>query len=252
MNQTGSCIEKEALVDYLYGESDADARRRVDAHLGSCARCADEIRSLTAVRGTLETWEPPDAAPGFRVAAEVDEPSPARIRWRPAWALAAAAVLAVAAALIVRPEIELGAEGMVLRIGWRGAETDAVAASNGAPSDAGAVERVAVDLPPAPTVRGTRAGLGAEGGAPTIPGPRMGPSPDRMMGGEVWLQQVRQWIRESEQRQIDRVQEAEQRIGLQRQADMSEMERMFREDQTNDAAARQEILDYLRGVSVGR
>ncbi len=252
MNQTGSCIEKEALVDYLYGESDADARRQVDAHLQSCARCTDEIRSLTAVRGTLETWEPPDAVPGFRVAAEVDEPSRARIRWRPAWALAAAAVLAVVAALIVRPEIELGADGMVLRIGWRGGETDAAAASSGEPSDAGAVERASVDPPSAPTVRGTRAGLGAGGGAPTIPGPRMGPNPDRVMGGEVWLQQVREWIRESEQRQIDRVQEAEQRIGLQRQADLSAMERMFREDQTNDAAARQEILDYLRGVSVGR
>ena len=51
------------------------------------------------------------------------------------------------------------------------------------------------------------------------------------MNEEAWLQQVRELIRESEQRQ------------------MSEMERMFREDQTNDAAARQEILEYMRRIS---
>ena len=231
MNETSSCIEKEALVDYLYGESDAAARRRVDVHLRSCARCADEIGSLTAVRRTIETWEPPGADPGLRRVAEVKGPSPARAGWRPAWALAAAAVLAVAAALIVRPEIELGADGMVLRIGWRGGAPDAAAESGGPPSDAAAMGRPAADPPLAPTVRGTPAGLGTGGAATPIPGSRVGPLPDLLMNEEAWLQQVRELIRESEQRQ------------------MSEMERMFREDQTNDAAARQEILEYMRRIS---
>jgi anti-sigma factor RsiW len=214
MNQTRSCIEKEALVDYLYGESDADARRRVDAHLGSCARCADEIRSLTAVRGTIETWEPPDAAPGFRVAAEVDEPSPARIRWRPAWALAAAAVLAVAAALIVRPEIELGADGMVLRIGWRGGETEVVAeaGSSASPSDPEAAGRSAMEPPLEPTVRGTPAGLRAGGG---VAGPGPAPDPEPVMGDEALLRQIRELIQA-------------------------------------DAVARQEIIEYMRQVSERR
>ncbi len=231
MNETSSCIEKEALVDYLYGESDAAARRRVDVHLRSCARCADEIGSLTAVRRTIETWEPPGADPGLRMVADVKGPSPARAGWRPAWALAAAAVLAVAAALIVRPEIELGADGMVLRIGWRGGAPDAAAESGGPPSDAAAMGRPAADPPLAPTVRGTRAGLGTGGAATPIPGSRVGPLPDLLMNEEAWLQQFRELIRESEQRQ------------------MSEMERMFREDQTNDAAARQEILEYMRRIS---
>ena len=235
MSQTSSCIDKEALVDYLYGESDADARRRVDAHLRSCARCADEIGSLTAVRRTIETWEPHGADPGFRLVADPGTPSPARAGWRPAWALAAAAVLAVAAALIVRPEIELGADGMVLRIGWRGGETGAAAEAEGGrpPSDPGAMGRPAADPPPAPTVLGTPVGLGAGGAANPIPvsGSRVGSFPDLLMNEEAWLQQVRELIRESEQRQ------------------MSEMERMFREDQTNDAAARQEILEYMRRIS---
>ena len=248
MSETSSCIEKEALVDYLYGESDADARGRVDAHLRSCARCADEIRSLTAVRRTVETWEPPGADPGFSVVADASGPSRARIPWRPAWALAAAAVLAVAAALIVRPEIELGADGMVLRIGWSGGETGASAESNGPPSGAGEAGRSAVDPPPRPTVRGTPAGLSTGGGATTIPGPRVGLDPPPGMSSDAWLQ-VREWIRESEQRQLDRVQEAEQRIGQQRQADLSEMERLFLEVQENDAAARQELLEYMRRVS---
>ena len=236
MNETSSCIEKEALVDYLYGESDAAARRRVDVHLRSCARCADEIGSLTAVRRTIETWEPPGADPGLRMVADVKGTSPARAGWSPAWALAAAAVLAVAAALIVRPEIELGADGMVLRIGWRGGAPDAAAGSTAAessrpPSDAGAAGRPVADPPPARTVRGTPAGLGTGGAATPIPGSRVGPLPDLLMNEEAWLQQVRELIRESEQRQ------------------MSEMERMFREDQTNDAAARQEILEYMRRIS---
>ena len=87
------------------------------------------------------------------------------------------------------------------------------------------------DPPPARTVRGTPAGLGTGGAATPIPGSRVGPLPDLLMNEEAWLQQVRELIRESEQRQ------------------MSEMERMFREDQTNDAAARQEILEYMRRIS---
>ena len=125
-----SCIGNEALVDYLYGEADADERRRVEAHVQTCARCADELGALTDTRRTIEAWEPPGADLGFRVVAGAGRPPRAWLRWRPAWALAAAAVLvAVAAALIVRPEVELRGDGMVLRIGWSGGET-------GAPSNA--------------------------------------------------------------------------------------------------------------------
>ena len=214
MSQNSTCIEKEALVDYLYGESDADARRRVDAHLRSCARCAEELRSLTDVRRTIETWEHPDADLGFRVVAESSGPSRARVDWRPVWALAAAAVLAVAAAaLIVRPEIELRGGGKVLRIGWSDAQTGAPAESSGQPSEPDAAGRPAAGPSQEPTVRGTPAGLRAGGGAVAIPGPR-GES-DPMTGDEALLQEIRELIRE-------------------------------------DAAARQEILEYTRRASERR
>ena len=99
MTETNSCVEKDALIDYLYGEVDADARTRVEAHLRGCEQCADEVRELTNVRGTLETWGPPEAELGFRVVSGArPEPAPVsffgRLRHPPAWGLAAAAVLA--------------------------------------------------------------------------------------------------------------------------------------------------------------
>ena len=165
MSQNSSCIEKETLVDYLYGGGDAAGRRRVDAHLRSCASCAEEIHSLADVRRTIEAWEPPDAGLGFRVVADASGPAPARSRRRPAWALAAAAVLAVAAAaLIVRPEIELRSDERVLRIGWRGGATEGVAeaGSSASPSDLEAAAGSAMD-PLEPTVRGTPRGSAGRG-----------------------------------------------------------------------------------------
>ena len=33
MTETNSCVEKDALIDYLYGEADLGAWTRVEAHL---------------------------------------------------------------------------------------------------------------------------------------------------------------------------------------------------------------------------
>ena len=214
MSEKSSCIEKEALVDYLYGESDADARRRVDAHLRSCARCAGEMESLTGVRRTIEAWEPPDADLGFRVVAEASRPR-ARIHWRPAWALAAGAMLVVAAALVLRPEIQVRSGEMVLRVGWSdgGAATPVDA---GAPPAGPAAARPAPsEPPPGPTLRGTPAGLRTGGGAVPAPGPRVADDPDPAAGDDVLLQQLRELIRD-------------------------------------DAAARQDLLNYVRQASESR
>ena len=190
--------------------------RRVDAHLRSCASCAEEIRSLADVRRTIEAWEPPDAGLGFRVVADASGPAPARSRRRPAWALAAAAVLAVAAAaLIVRPEIELRSDERVLRIGWRGGATEGVAeaGSSASPSDLEAAAGSAMD-PLEPTVRGTPAGLRAGGGVAGS-GPGVAPDPEPAMGDEALLRRIRELIRD-------------------------------------DAVARQEILEVMRQVSERR
>ena len=248
MSENGTCIEKEALVDHLYGESDAEARSRVDAHLRSCDRCAGELRSLTDVRGTIAAWEPPDADLGFRVVAEARRPVPARPRWRPAWALAAAAVLAVAA-LVVRPEIEVRSGGSVLRIGWSDGGTGTPSESGGAPSESGGAPSgsggapsgsggalaesggavaesgrapagsdarpTAVEPAAGPTLRGTPAGLRTGGGAIPIPGPGLGADAEPMAGDDILLQQLRDLIRD-------------------------------------DAAARQELAEYVHRVSERR
>ena len=214
MSEKSGCIEKEALVDYLYGESDAEARRRVDAHLRSCARCADEMASLAGVRRTIEAWEPPDADLGFRVVADASRRR-ARIHWRPAWALAAAAVLAVAAALIVRPELEVRSGEMVLRIGWSAPGAEAPAEAGGPPPEPDAARPAPSEPPPGPTLRGTPAGLRTGGGAIPAPGRRIADDPDPLAGEDVLLQQLRELVRD-------------------------------------DAAVRQDLLDYVRQVSESR
>ena len=78
MTETNNCVEKDALIDYLYGEVDAHARTRVDAHLRICEQCADEIRELKEVRGTLDAWAPPEVELGFRVVSDAD-PMPAPV-----------------------------------------------------------------------------------------------------------------------------------------------------------------------------
>lgn len=212
MSQNSHCIEKETLVDYLYGESDADARRRIEAHLESCERCSREIRSLTDVRRTIGAWEPPDTGLGFRVVA--DAPAPARMGWRPGWALAAAAALVLASALVFRPEIEVRSGETVLHIGWSGV-TPAPAAPGGPPAEPDEARPSAVEPPPGPTLRGTPAGLRTGGAIIPIPGPGADAEPDPMTGDDGLLQQLRELIRD-------------------------------------DAAARQELREYVRRVSESR
>jgi len=50
-------------MDLLYGEADAEARGRVEAHLAGCAACRDEMAGLRAVRGDLRAWARPAPRP---------------------------------------------------------------------------------------------------------------------------------------------------------------------------------------------
>ena len=52
-------------MDLLYGEADAAARARVDAHLAGCAPCREEMGELRAVRRDLGAWKLPPARPAF-------------------------------------------------------------------------------------------------------------------------------------------------------------------------------------------
>ena len=258
MTETNSCIEKDVLIDYLYGEADAGARTRVEAHVRNCAQCADEVRGLKDVRGTLEVWVPPEAELGFRVVSDAHpEPAPVsfwgRLRRPPVWGLATAAVLVLAvAAAIVRPEMEIGRGGMVLRIGWSeigsepaaqpavvpvspsdqalpGAPRQEIEAVRGTPVAAGSRSR---DFRSAP--RGADVFLGSGGAA-----------------ADEWLLRVNQLISASEQRQgrapdarVLQVEEfAEQWLD-----DLTELQRVFAEFEVTPELSGPQLLEYLRRV----
>ena len=218
MTETSSCVEKDALIDFLYGEADADARTRVEAHLRVCAQCADEVVTLRQVRGTLEAWVPPEAELGFRLVSDADpEPAPVsfwrQLQRRPVWGLAAAAAVLVlaAAAFISKPEVQFGRDGMVVRIGWT--ETGSEALS-----------QASTDL----ASRSDLAVLSAE---------------------------VRRLIRESEQRQdravTARVQQVEQQIENRRRSDLVEMQRAFAEFGVTggELVRRDDLFDLLTRIS---
>ena len=246
MTETNSCVEKDALIDYLYGEVDPDARIRVEAHLGSCAQCADEVRGLKGVRSTLEVWAPPDVDLGFRVVSDTHpEPAPVsfwgRLRRLPAWGLATAAVLVLAAAAaIVKPELEIGRDEMVLRLGW--SETGSAVSTQ--PDAAPQSDPAPVQTDPRQEIearRGTPVAVGPQArdilpvraGADVSPGPGTVAAADQRL-----LRSVRQLLRE------------EERIADQRQAELSELQRAFGEfELTGAELARQQLLDVLRRVS---
>lgn len=131
-----TCDDKPTLIAYLYGEIDAATRDRVDAHLQSCGRCAEEVRALGHVRAGLGRWAPPDAELGFAIVRTSDRPEAQALRpaagapttpprgmawWRtvPVWAQTAAAVLVLAAAAsIANLQIRSGPDGFTVSTGW--------------------------------------------------------------------------------------------------------------------------------------
>ena len=249
MTETNSCVEKDALIDYLYGEVDADARTRVEAHLRSCEPCADEVRELTDVRGTLEAWAPPAAGLGFRVVSDAhSEPAPVsfwgRLRHPPAWGLAAAAVLVLAAgAAITRPELEIGRGEMVLRLGWSETASDVVTQ----PESASRSDQATLAAEPRQQLqplRGTAVAVGQRSGA-SVPVQRGADVFGGLNAAAAAAANDERLLRSTRQLLLEK-----QRIADQRQADLSELQRAFGEfDRTRAEPARQQLLEVLRRVS---
>ena len=117
------CTEdnKPVLIGYLYGELAPAERRAFESHLASCAACSDEVAGLRATREDLIAWAPPECRdlPSSWMEAPPAVSPAARLRaWAPAFGLAAAAMLVLAAsASVANLEIRYGADGLVVRTG---------------------------------------------------------------------------------------------------------------------------------------
>ena len=92
------CDERERLIEFVYGEADAGARREFEQHLETCGACRGEVSAFGRVRTDLLAWDVPEHGSVWKPFA------PARTTpwWRevPAWAMAVAAtaVFAIGAA----------------------------------------------------------------------------------------------------------------------------------------------------------
>ena len=248
MTERNSCVEKDALIDYLYGEADRDERTRVEAHLRGCEQCADEVRGLTNVRGTLEAWVPPEAELGFRVVSDA-RPAPVpvslwgRFRHPPAWGLAAAAVLMLGvAAAITKPELEIGRGEMVLRLGWSDTASDPATEPGVEPASRSDRETPAnapqQQLQP---LSGTAVAAGprSRDTAPPQSEADVFRGPGAVAADGEWLSRSAHQLLLEEELRSD-----------QRQADMSELQRALGEFEVTGAEqARQQLLDVLRRVS---
>ena len=117
------CENKELLVGYVYDDVTLEQRAAFETHVRACAECRHEVAGLRATRGLLGAWAPPEADLGFQIVRHAVAPRgtvvPFRRRWMPAFGLAAAAVLVLAAAsAIANLEIRYDNQGLAVRTGW--------------------------------------------------------------------------------------------------------------------------------------
>ena len=141
--------EKELLVGYLYDEIESGDRRTLEAHLAACGDCRAELKQLRATRLQLADWAPPEPELAFQIVRGGVMPRPAapRFRLNPAWGLAAAAVLVLAAAAsIANLEVKYGADGFTVRTGWGRTVAPASPQSPVLPAAASGVDDVKAQL----------------------------------------------------------------------------------------------------------
>jgi hypothetical protein len=112
----------ERLLDYLYEELPGPERDSFERHLRECTTCRTDLAELRNARVALASWTPPAPEPGLRIVRgpePVASAPPARRFFNPAWGLAAAAVLVLAAAAaMANLEVRYDASGFAVRTGW--------------------------------------------------------------------------------------------------------------------------------------
>jgi hypothetical protein len=111
---------REDLLAVLYGEADAAAQARFDAHQAGCAICRDELHALRSLRGKLSAWKLPELAS--------PRPRPFWAAWR-ALGAAAGLLLALGGALgLSGAEFQYARGGLSVRLGRPAPEAQAAPA----------------------------------------------------------------------------------------------------------------------------
>lgn len=265
MNDTTHwCDDKDAVVEYLYGDLDAEGRRVFEGHLRTCRACADEADGLRGVRTELAGWLPPQLDLGITVAAtprNVVASAPATVlhppQWAfaqlPAWTRAAAAVLAIGAGLgLANVQVRYGAEGLNISTGWLAPAVPsaaAVATTSASPSAASVTETgwrpelAALEADLRKEMQSVRSSA-----APAVAVAARSGNGD----GQAILRRVQSLIQESERRQQQdlaiRLTQFGTDIERQRRTDLVRLEQGFDRFQGRSAAAsarQQEVLNLL-------
>ena len=110
--------DKELLVSYIYDDIIAWTARGSSGTCASARRAARKRSRMRSVRDDLAAWDA--AAADDRASASCRDRKPSwRAWWTPAFGLAAAAVLVLAAAsAIANVEVHYGPNGLAVRTGW--------------------------------------------------------------------------------------------------------------------------------------
>ena len=240
--------EAEALVEYLYGEIDADTRARVDAHLASCGACRDTLDGMRGARAELATWTVPERPLGFTILpTDAVRPAAAVRPWWASGALAAAAVILLAvAAAIANLEITYGSDGVTLRTGWSRPPAAQAAAPQPASVPAAARAAAPASAPWRAELSDLERRLRTEfrSAAPPASARAASLSPD----GAKLLQQVQDLIEQSELRQRRelalRMAQVVRDFDTQRQTDLVRIQQGIGQIEGSTAADRQ-LLNYL-------
>jgi anti-sigma factor RsiW len=244
----------ELLLGYLYDELSPSERETFNEHLASCAECRDEVAGLRGTRTHLMSWAPPEPDLGFEMV-RGPRAAAAPVRWwglSPAWGMAAAAMLTVAAsAAIANVEVRFGRdEGVVVRTGWNRSTGTVQAQATQAGASSSDLKRVEARMQDLERQLAARPAVVAANTTASATG--------RMSDAEI-VRLVRQTVGESEQRQsselAQKILQVSRDTEVARRADFDRLLATYRLQQGTsfDASPRQQgALESLRRVSLQR
>ena len=248
-NEPLLCGDGQALIAYLYDECTANERSRMELHVQSCDVCATELAELEGARERLAVWAPPDAALGFRVAAEPPAPAPVvpiRVAWwrqpMPVWGQAVAAVALFGLGMAA------GSRGLNGGTGRNSPAAETARATVSPESLAQLESRMKQEIAAIRTASAAQA-------APVAAANRASSNP----GEEAIMRQVRELLRDSERRQDEaftvRAAQLSRDAEIQRRVDLAQMQQTLTQVQgstTEEVRRQREMLNYLVNVSQRR